>query len=350
MRLRLGAVLVCGLLGRLLALSLVPVLRSAGATLRLALGSSARLAAPRASGVRVVSSSLRALAVVSVSATAQATPPLSIGPEFTIATDLARANSDTKRPGRPGIGFDGTNYLVVSCRDLEEPGMMFGVLVSPQAEVLNTFDIGPAPCGNMNHADVAFDGTNYLVVFLRKQEVIGTRVAPSGLVLDPPLGFIVAPTSSAPRIAFDGENFLVVMHRFIGGRQHEIFGARVSPDGQVLDQEPITIFEGPGEQVFPTVAFDGSNYLVAWRDTPFGSGPSEFTDVSGARVTPPRGGARPGWNLNLNSIRDTGLRGSWVRSRPVSGGLVGRLRLPLSEGDHRHQGERKWCCTGRSSS
>jgi hypothetical protein len=63
---------------------------------------------------------------------------------------------------------------------------------------------------------------------------------------------------------------------------HEIYGALIAPDGTSPGEFPV--FTSPGEQVFPSVAFDGTNYLVAWRDTRSGSGPSEDTDIYGVRV------------------------------------------------------------------
>ena len=57
---------------------------------------------------------------------------LEISPEFTIASGVTPANSDTTTPGRPAIGFDGTNYLVVSCREISSPTGIFGVIVSSE--------------------------------------------------------------------------------------------------------------------------------------------------------------------------------------------------------------------------
>src|SRR5207244_1699991 len=65
---------------------------------------------------------------------------------------------------------------------------------------------------------------------------------------------------------------------------HDIFGARVTTAGQVLDEFPI--FTAPGGQVLPSVAFDGVNYLVIWSDTRSGSPVGPDADIFGARVTP----------------------------------------------------------------
>ncbi len=60
-------------------------------------------------------------------------------------------------------------------------------------------------------------------------------------------------------IAFDGANYFVVWE----SRQPplpRVYGAKVSPDGQILDPEGIAIVMHPGAHYRPRVAFDGENY------------------------------------------------------------------------------------------
>ncbi|MGH8558603.1 MAG: hypothetical protein ACRESZ_14320 [Methylococcales bacterium] len=217
---------------------------------------------------------------------------LEISSEITIASGVTPANSDTTTPGRPAIGFDGTNYLVVSCREIDSPTGIFGVIVSGEGVVLKTFHIAqltPVFGCQFPRPSIAFDGTNYLVVFQREGQIIGVRVSPSGTVLDEPDGFAISSgtpfvvTNFSPAIAFDGTNYLVVWNKFIDGT-HDIFGARVTPAGQVLNEFPI--FRALGGQVDPSVAFDGVSYLVIWSDTRSGSPVGPDADILGTRVTP----------------------------------------------------------------
>ena len=209
-------------------------------------------------------------------------------PQFTIASGVTNADSDTERPGISAIGFDGTNYLLVSCRDISLPMGIFGVTISDRGEVLNTFHIAEHDC-QFCRPSVSFDGSNYLVVFQYQGQILGIRVSPTGTVLDGPSGFPISSgtpfsiTNWDPAVAFDGVNYFVVWNKYINNT-HDIYGARVTPDGQVLDE--FTVFSAPGEQVGASVAYDGNNYLVAWRDTRSGSGPAEDTDIYGTRVSP----------------------------------------------------------------
>ena len=81
-------------------------------------------------------------------------------------------------------------------------------------------------------------------------------------------------------VASNGKGYLVVWEN-----QGDIYGARVSTSGLLLDTNPFVISAVAGEQFAPAVASDGSNYLVVWlkcRDA--GSG-CDFLDIYGARIS-----------------------------------------------------------------
>jgi hypothetical protein len=85
----------------------------------------------------------------------------------------------------------------------------------------------------------------------------------------------------APDASFDGANFLVVWEDARNAITWDIYGARVTPGGSVLDSG-IAISPAEGDQGFPAVGFDDANFLIAWED--FRSGIDY--DIYGARVTP----------------------------------------------------------------
>jgi len=210
------------------------------------------------------------------------------GHNIILASNLATDDTDTEAPGKPAVGHDGTNFLVVTRKVVSEfDSTMIGLLVSESGDVLNTFDIATADTGGYltsNRADVAFDGNNYLVVFGQNGQIAGQIVTPTGQVLDGPSGFSITTTdtNTHPVVAFDGTNFLVVWQKYINN-SYDIYGSRVSPNGQVLGE--FLIFTATGDQSSPTIAFDGNNSLVLWSDTRSGSGPSDDTDIYGTRVT-----------------------------------------------------------------
>jgi hypothetical protein len=189
------------------------------------------------------------------SAVAQTSPNLPISAQFNIAAGVVPADSQTTNPGKPGIGFDGTNFLVVYCRETGGPKGIYGAIVSRERVIAKTFqiaDINPIYGCSGRTPTVGFDGTNYLVAFSRitstgSSDIIGMRVTPSGDLLDTPDGFTIFSNAFENTIAFDGTNYLIASVKFSSDTLHDIYGARVSPAGQVLNEFPI--FIAPGGQV-----------------------------------------------------------------------------------------------------
>ncbi|MEP7028304.1 MAG: hypothetical protein ABI960_06895, partial [Candidatus Eisenbacteria bacterium] len=62
----------------------------------------------------------------------------------------------------------------------------------------------------------------------------------------------------------------------------DLVAARVRHDGTVLDPNGIDLASGPGSQVEPAVAWDGSQWLVAWTDTQGGSARVRAMRISSA--------------------------------------------------------------------
>jgi N-acetylneuraminic acid mutarotase/phosphoribosylformylglycinamidine (FGAM) synthase PurS component len=188
----------------------------------------------------------------------------------------------------PAIAFDGTNYLVVWADTRRGNGTpnIYGARVSVGGSVLDTAGIviSPVP-GDMYGPAIAFDGTNYLVVwedYGDYERIHGARVSVGGSVLDP-ASIVISPRGCAntlPAIAFDGTNYLVVWQGQCGSHVYYVYGARVSVGGSVLDPARIGISTAEGYQMSPAIAFDGTNYLVTWQDRRSGN-----WDIYGARVS-----------------------------------------------------------------
>lgn len=178
----------------------------------------------------------------------------------------------------PAVASDGTDYLVVWWDQRSTPNGTYGTRVTAGGAVLDPNGI-PISGGHGGRAPaVAFDGTNYLVVWEDDRgggSIYGARVTPAGVVLDQN-GILVSaspPGLGGPAVAFDGTNYMVTWDH------GPVYVARISPAGVVLDPAGIPI-QGPSAQYDPDIAFGPSNYLVAWWD-----GRGDW-DIYGSRVTP----------------------------------------------------------------
>jgi hypothetical protein len=184
----------------------------------------------------------------------------------------------------PSIAFDGANYLLL-CSDID----IKGVRVDPEGTIFDTmtiFSIAPDRC---NDPAVIFDGTNYFAAFVAwlysyGPYIYGLRIDTAGVVLD------TVPTVMShggaydlnPAVSFDGTNYLVVWFHGTHESTFDVYGARVTTSGVLLDTVPLLIATGTYRQWFPSVAFDGTNYFVVWQDNRNGV----YGDIYGTGVTP----------------------------------------------------------------
>jgi hypothetical protein len=170
-----------------------------------------------------------------------------------------------------GVAFDGTNYLVV-WTDIQPFPMtnrdIYGRFVSAAGAPTGIdFKISD---GAGKDATLAFGASRYLVAWTEDVATTETRarfVTPAGALQTP---FTVngssAPSDNRGSMAFDGTNFLVVWcDEAVGLQSWDIFGQLVSPAAALVGGV-LSFATAPGPQLVPFAAFDGLNYLVTWTD------------------------------------------------------------------------------------
>jgi hypothetical protein len=189
----------------------------------------------------------------------------------------------------PAVAHDGTNFLVVWQDFRSGRSDIYGARVSETGTILNTSGI-PISTINTNKYSpkVAHDGTNFLIVWSEyrgttSEDIYGARVSSNGTVLDTSSIPISTATNyqSAPAVIHNGVNFLVVWQDYRSGTNYDVYGARVSSTGMLLDTSGIPISTNTNNQYIPVVAQDGASFLVVWSERQS----STSDDIYGARVT-----------------------------------------------------------------
>jgi hypothetical protein len=189
--------------------------------------------------------------------------------------------------GSPSVSFNGTNYLVVWQDNRNGNWDVYGSRLNQSGIVLDTSSIMISNVTNsQNSPSVTSNGTDYFVVWEDRRNgsyynIYGARVSQTGEILDT-MGIAISSVNynqHSTSVVFDGTNYLVVWYEQYSGVQWDIFGARVSQYGVVLDPEGIAISTDTIAQAYPAVSFNGSNYLVVWEDYR-----NRNFDIYGARV------------------------------------------------------------------
>jgi hypothetical protein len=145
----------------------------------------------------------------------------------------------------PAVAFGGGKYLAVWSH--ESSYDIYGALVDTSGTVSSPLGIGVAS-GVQTNPQVASDGTDFLVVWedygnhWPNLDITGKRVTSAGTVSDPGGIFIAATgdTEKLPSVSFDGTNYVVVWKKK-DSESTELRLSRVTPNGEVLDPDGIFI-------------------------------------------------------------------------------------------------------------
>ena len=205
----------------------------------------------------------------------------------------------------PALAYDGTNYLVVwyDRRDTKTSSWdIYGARVSALGVVLDKSGIAISTAsGHQQVPRVAYQGGTFLVVWQDYRHhgsygaIYGARVTSAGKVQDPK-GIKISYTTrhrGAPDVVYGGGNFFVVWHDYRSS-YYRIYGARVSAAGVVQDKSGVLVSASSRHCYHPRLAFDGTNFLVAWYDYRHSG---SYTAIYAVRVS--TAGKRVGGDLRV---------------------------------------------------
>jgi hypothetical protein len=233
---------------------------------------------------------------VPASTLAQARWPAVLDPTISAESAVDKPVAGPTPFGASGaaVAWGGTEALVVWQESPSAPGAsdLVGARVANDGTLLDPIGIRVASPG-ANDASIAFDGTQFWVVYsvydatARTDEVRAVRLKPDGTVVDKAPLVLAAAQSGAygPVAAFGAGELLVAWSGSPTTTEEDIYAVRVQPNGTVLDATPFPIVTPTGNQGAPSVAFDGTQFVVAWYDFRAASGHSA---IYAARVKPDR--------------------------------------------------------------
>jgi len=198
---------------------------------------------------------------------------------FLIATTNPTNPEEEDKLRALAIAFGGNTYLVTWVNN----GALIGRLIDKSGNLVGT-EISINSSARENA--VAFDGTNYLVAWGNvipdtDRTVSAQLVSQQGALVGE--NFIVDdssyPSDNPISIGFDGSRYLIVFHEEMENEEWDLYGRFVTTAGTAAER--IAIADETGNQQFPTIAFDGTNYLITWFDGSTGSSKGRFFNISG---------------------------------------------------------------------
>jgi len=143
-------------------------------------------------------------------------------------------------------------------------------------------------------------------------DVYGSRISADGMVQDPN-GFLISGgthNQAYPRVAWDGTNFNVVWQDARSGSAYEVYMARVSPGGVVLEPEGIKVASGLASNLNPAIAAGGGDSLLVFSI----GGNANFKENFYSNVSNTRGmfvsngnvGTAPAYTVGSSGLKPTG--------------------------------------------
>ena len=184
---------------------------------------------------------------------------------------------------QPAVAWNGSEYLVVWMDERNHSSRLrdiFGQRVSADGSPIESDFLisGPAAVANDEDPAVAWNGTEYLVVWSdqrtpsRGADVYGRRVSAAGV--PQAADFLISgagatATDQDPAVAWNGTEYLVVWSdQRTPSRGADIYGRRVSAAGSPQGSDRLICGAGAKSNDWaPAVAWNGTEYLVVWSDS-----------------------------------------------------------------------------------
>ena len=212
-----------------------------------------------------------------------------IGPQ--LPQDIAVSTAAVNVSDRVGVAFDGTNYLVVWRQTAALPILgtdIYARLVSAAGVPLGNPFVVVEKIGQDQEPAVAYGGGMFLVVWTDLHDIQGRLISPAGQPEGNRLR-ISEPDNVKDQLAVasDGTGFLVVWKDCRYYVDNDVYGQFVGLDASgslTLIGSNFPVSPIPGDAFRPAVAYGGGKYLVTWMNDPAEN--ALLYDLHGSLVPP----------------------------------------------------------------
>lgn len=186
--------------------------------------------------------------------------------------------SDNSEVCDPDAAFGARSYLVTWTTYYQSRSYIRARIVTDQGGSGDELRVDSSTVGIdiQIKSAVAWDGEKWFVVWSVNNLVVRGRFVDTNGTISPDL--IVLPCRSRyvypdPAVVFNGTNYLVVwVDDIYGTVAPDIYGARVTPEGVVLDPQGLRISQSFEEDRAPAIASGGDYYFVCWEEAEFETG------------------------------------------------------------------------------
>jgi len=194
-----------------------------------------------------------------------------------ISSDIKINSYTTNNQMDSSVSYDGNNFLVTwTSWESGSTNGVYGQFVSTAGALIGSeFRVNSFSAHNQLNSSVAFDGSNYLVVWESGTVQEGSLYGIYGQLINPSGTFVgnefrintyTTDNQRNPSLAFDGTDYLVVWESTgQDGSLAGIYGQRVTTSGELAGTEFLINTYTTDNQELPAIAYGNGNFLVTWQ-------------------------------------------------------------------------------------
>lgn len=186
--------------------------------------------------------------------------------EGELLSDILQITNTAGTPAWPSLQWTGSNYGLCWHESLDENADVFFARFSASGELLGGIVPLKSEAGDEYRPSIAWAGEMFGMLWVQEEEIYFNLLSSEGEFTseDEQISFTPHDASESPLLTWTGSEFGGVWVDWDGGARQVHF-QRISAEGVPLGRT-IMVSEASEPSQFPTVAWTGNEYGVAWSD------------------------------------------------------------------------------------